>query len=123
MDLTSLTDDYEVFNQSSPSLNVPEDMVFRGNPSAVFKSCWRANQGGEKLGSLLNPNFLLPHLNLLLVLLSHLHPPGLNKLTLKEEGNLRARRQWKLEDLVLPLKKRPTGQQSNREPVMSPAED
>ena len=72
---------------------------------------------------MLNPNFLLPHLNLLLVLLSHLHPPGLNKLTLRGEGNPRARRQWKLEDLVLPLKKRPTGQLSNREPVMPPVED
>ena len=92
--------------------------VFRGNPSAVFKSCWKASQEWGKLGSLLNPNFLLPHRNLPLVLLSHLHPPRLNKLTLRGEGNQRVRRQWNLEDLVLPLKKRPIGQLSSREPVM-----
>ena len=97
--------------------------VFRGNPSTVFKSCWKANQEEGKLGSLLNPNFLLPHLNLLIALLSHLHLPGLNKLTLRGEGNQRVRRQWNLEDLVLPLKKRPTGQLSSREPVMPPTED
>ena len=97
--------------------------VFKGNPNAAFKSCWRTSQGGGKLGSLLNPNFLLPHLNLLIVLLSHLFPPGLNKLTLRGEGNPRVRRQWKLEDLVLPLKKRSTGQPSNRESVMPPTED
>ena len=97
--------------------------VFRGNPSAAFKSYWRASQEGGKLGSLLNPNFLLPHLNLLLALLSHLHPQRLNKSTLRGEGNLRAKRQWKLEDLVLPLKRRPIGQLSNREPVMPPAKD
>ena len=124
--------------------------VFKGNPSASFKSCWRTSQEGRKLGSLLNLNFLLPHLNLflmllsqeggklgsllnlnfllphlnlLLVLLSHLYLPGLNKLTLRGEGNPRVKRQWKLEDFVLPLKKRPTGQLSNRGPVMPPAED
>ena len=97
--------------------------VSKGNPNAVFKSYWKASQEGGKLGSLLNPNFLLPHLNLLLTLLSHVHPPGLNKLTLRRERNQRARRQWHLEDLVLPLKKRPTGQLSNREPVMPPVED
>ena len=97
--------------------------VFRGNPNAAFKNCWRANQEGGKLGSLLNPNFLLPHLNLLPVLLSHLHPPGLNKLTLRGEGNQRARRRWNLEDFILPLKKRHTGQLSNREPARPPIEN
>ena len=97
--------------------------VFIGNPSAVFKSCWKASQEGGKLGSLLNPNFLLFYLNLPLAFLNHLYPPRLNKLTLRGEGNQMVRRQWNLEDLVLPLKKRPTGQLSSREPVMPPAED
>ena len=97
--------------------------VSKGNPSVAFKNCWKVSQEGEKLGSLFSPNFLLPHLNLLLALLSHFHPLGLNKLTLRGEGNLRARRQWNLEDLVLPLKKRPTGQINSREPVMPPIED
>ena len=97
--------------------------VFRGNPSVAFKNCWKVSQEGEKLGSLLNLNFLLPHLNLVLALLNHLHPLGLNKLTLRGEGNQKARRQWNLKDLVLPSKKRPTGQLSNRELVMPPAED
>ena len=97
--------------------------VFKGNPNAAFKNCWRTSQEGGKLGSLLNPNFLLSHLNLLPVLLSHLHPPRSNKLTLKGEGNQRARRHWNLEDFVLPLKRRYTGQLSNRRPARPPAED
>ena len=97
--------------------------VSKGNPSAFFKNCWKASQKGGKLGSLLNLNFLLPYLNLLLTLFSHLHPQGSNKLILRGEGNRRAIRQWNLEDLVLPAKKRPTGQPSSREPVMPPAVD
>ena len=97
--------------------------IFRGNPNVAFKNCWKVSQEGKKLGSLLNLNFLLPHLNLLIVLLSHLHPPGLNKLILRRERNRRARRQWNLEDLVLPAKKRPTGQPSSRESIMPPAEN
>ena len=97
--------------------------VFRGNPSVAFKNCWKVSQEGKKLGSLLNLNFLLPYLNLLLTLFSHLHPQGSNKLILRGEGNRRARRQWNLEDLVLPTKKRPTSQLSSKEPVMPPAKD
>ena len=97
--------------------------VFRGNPNAAFKNCWRTSQEGGKLGSLFNPNFLLSHLNLLPVLLSHLHPPESNKLTLRGEGNQRARRRWNLGDLVLPLKKRHTSQLNNRRPARPPAED
>ena len=66
--------------------------VFKGNPSVAFKNCWKVSQEGEKLGSLLNPSFLLLHLNLLLAFLSRLHPPGSNKLILRGEGNQRARR-------------------------------
>ena len=97
--------------------------VFRGNLNAAFKNCWRTSKERGKLGSLLNPNFLLFHLNLLPVLLSRLHSQGSNKLTLRGEGNQRARRHWNLEDLVLPLKKRHTGQLSNRRPARPPAED
>ena len=86
--------------------------VFRGNPNAAFKNCWRTSQEGGKLGSLLNPNFLLSHLNLLPVLLSRLHPPGSNKLTLRGEGNQRARRHWNQ-----------PGQLSNKKPTRPPAED
>ena len=32
VDLTSITDDYEVFNQSSPSPNIPEDMGIQSKP-------------------------------------------------------------------------------------------
>ena len=95
----------------------------KGNPNAVFKSYWRANQEGGRLRSLLNPNFLLPHLNLLFVPLNHLLPSGLNNLALRGEGNQRVRRRWNLGDLVLPLKKSHTGQLSNRRPARPPAED
>ena len=66
--------------------------AFRGNPSAAFKSYWRASQEGGRLGILLNPNFLFPHLNLLFVPLSHHLPPRLNNLILRGEGSPRARR-------------------------------
>ena len=97
--------------------------VFRGNPNVAFKNCWRASQEGGKLGSRLNPNFLLSYLNLLPVLLRRLHPLGSNKLTLRGEGNQRARRRWNLGDLVLSLKKSHTGQLSNRRPARSLAKD
>ena len=97
--------------------------VFRGNPNAAFKNCWRTSQEGGELGSLLNPNFLLSYLNLFPVRLSRLHPPGSNKLTLRGERNQRARRRWNLGDLVLPLKKRHIGQLSNKRPAKPPAED
>ena len=97
--------------------------VFRGNPNAAFKNCWRASQEGGKLGSLLNPNFFLSYLNLFPVFLSHLYPPGSNKLTLRGEGNQRARRHWNLGDLILPLKKSHTGQLSNRIPTRPSVED
>ena len=97
--------------------------VFKGSPSVAFKNCWKVSQEREKLGSLLNPRFLILHLNLLLALLSHLHPPGSNKLILRGERNQRVRRWWNLEDLVLPVKRRLTSQPSSRKPVMSPAED
>ena len=97
--------------------------VFRGNPNASFKNCWRASQEGGKLGSLLNPNFLLSYLNPLPVFLSRLYPPGSNKLTLRGERNQRAKKRWNLGDLVLPLKKNHTGQPSNRKPARPPAED
>ena len=97
--------------------------VFRGNPNAAFKNCWRASQEGEKLGSLLNPNFLLSYLNPLPVFLSRLHSPGSNKLTLRGERNQRAKKRWNLGDLVLPLKKNHTGQPSNRKPARPPVED
>ena len=47
---------------------------------------------GPNMGSLLNPNFLLPHLNLLFVRLSHPLSPELNNLTLRGEGSPRTRR-------------------------------
>ena len=97
--------------------------VFRGNPDVAFKNCWRASPEGGKLGSLLNPNFLLSYLNLLPVFLSHLYPPGSNKLTLRGEGNQRARRHWNLGDLILPLKKSHIGQLSNRRPTRPSVED
>ena len=93
VDLTSATDDYEVFNQSTPSPNTSEDMASRGNPNAIFKSCWRASWEAGRLEGLPNLNFLLPLLNLLIVPLSHPLPPGLNNLTLRGEGSLRAKKQ------------------------------
>ena len=92
MDLTSATDDYEVFNQSTPSPNTPEDMGIQRKPNAIFKSYWRASQEGGRLGGLPNLNFLLPLLNLLFVPLSHPLPPGLNNLILKGEWSPRAKK-------------------------------
>ena len=76
VDLIVSTDDYEVFNQPHHHKTCLKIWVFKGNPSIVSKNCWKASQEGEKLGSLLSPSFLLLHLNLLLALLSHLHPLG-----------------------------------------------
>ena len=37
VDLTLPNDDYEVFNQSSPSLNVPEDMGIQRKPQRILQ--------------------------------------------------------------------------------------
>ena len=94
VDLALATDGYEVFDQSTPSPNYPEDMGSRGSPNAISRNYWRANLEGGRLEGPPNQNFLPPPplLNLLLVPLSHFLPLGLNNLTLKGEGSLRARR-------------------------------
>ena len=123
MDLTSATTTMKSSINLLRHQTYLKTWAFKGNSSTAFKNCWKASQEGEKLGSLPNPSFLLLHLNLLLAFLNHFHPPGSSKLILRGEGNRRVRRQWNLEDLVLPAKKRPTGQPSSRELVMPPVED
>ena len=86
VDLTSATDNYEVFNQSSPSPNTPEDMGIQRKPQSSLQELLESKPGRGEAGR--SP----PHLNLFLVPLSHPLPPGLNNLTLRGEGSPRARR-------------------------------
>ena len=66
------------------------------------------------LGNQLSPNFLLLLLNFLSLLISHLCRPKLNLLTRKGRESRRARRYWRLGDLALCLKKRPSGLPSSK---------
>ena len=50
VDLTSLTDDYEVFNQSSPSPNVPEDMGIQRKPQRSLQELLESQPGRGEAG-------------------------------------------------------------------------
>ena len=50
VDLTLLTDDYEVFNQSSPSPNVPEDMGIQRKPQRSLQELLENQSGRGEAG-------------------------------------------------------------------------
>ena len=50
VDLTSLTDDYEVFNQSSPSPNIPEDMGIQRKPQRSLQELLENQPGRGEAG-------------------------------------------------------------------------
>ena len=123
MDLTFPIDDYEVFNQSFPSLNVPKDMGIQRKPQHSLQELLESQPRRGEAGKSAQPK--LPHAPPKSPHRAPQPPPPswMNKLTLRGEGNQRARSRWNLEDFVLPLKKRHTGQLSNKEPVRPPAEN
>ena len=93
VDLASATDGYEVFNQSTPLPNNPEDMGIQRKPQHSLQEQLESQLGRGEAGMPTQPKLPPPPLlNLLLVPLSHLLPLGLNNLTLRGEGSLRARR-------------------------------
>ena len=55
MDLTSATDDYEVFNQSSPSLNTPEDMGIQKKPQHSLQELLESQPGRGEAGKPAQP--------------------------------------------------------------------
>ena len=92
VDLTSAADDYEVFNQSTPSPNTPEGMGIQRKPQRSLQELLESQPGRGEVGRSAQPKLPPPLLNLLFVPLSHLLPPGLNNLTLRGEGSPRARK-------------------------------
>ena len=55
VDLTSLTDDYEVFNQSSPSPNAPEDMGIQRKPQRSLQELLESQPGRGEAGKSAQP--------------------------------------------------------------------
>ena len=55
VDLTSLTDDYEVFNQSSLSPNVPEDMGIQRKPQRSLQELLENQPGRGEAGKSTQP--------------------------------------------------------------------
>ena len=55
MDLTFPTDDYEVFNQSPPSLNVPEDMGIQRKPQCNLQELLESQPGRGEVGKSTQP--------------------------------------------------------------------
>ena len=55
VDLTSLTDDYEVFNQSSPSPNVSEDMGIQRKPQRSLQELLENQPGRGEAGKSAQP--------------------------------------------------------------------
>ena len=60
MDLTLPTDDYEVFNQSSPSLNVPEDMGIQKKPQRSLQELLESQPGRGEAGKPAQPKLPPP---------------------------------------------------------------
>ena len=123
VDLTSLTDDYEVFNLSSPSRNVPEDMGIQRKPQHSLQELLESQPGRGEAGKSAQPK-LPPVLPKSPPRAPQPPPPSrFEQADPKRRRNQRARRRWNLGDLILPLKKSHTGQPSNRRPASPPAED
>ena len=55
VDLTLPTNDYEVFNQSSPSLNVPEDMGIQRKPQRSLQELLESQPGRGEAGKSAQP--------------------------------------------------------------------
>ena len=92
MDLASAIDGYEVFDQSTPSPNYPEDMGIQRKPQRSLQELLESQPGRGEAGRPTQPKLPPPLLNLLFLPLSHLLPLGLNNLILRGEGSLRVRR-------------------------------
>ena len=60
MDLTLPTDDYEVFNQSSPSLNLPEDMGIQRKPQRSLQELLESQPGRGEAGKPAQPKLPPP---------------------------------------------------------------
>ena len=60
MDLTSATDDYKVFNQSTPSPNTPEDMGIQRKPQRNLQKLLESQPGREEAGRSAQPKLPPP---------------------------------------------------------------
>ena len=60
MDLTLPTDDYEVFNQLSPSQNVPEDMGIQRKPQHSLQELLESQPGRGEAGKPAQPKLPPP---------------------------------------------------------------
>ena len=95
VDLTLATEDYEVFNQSTPSPNTSEDMGIQRKPQRSLQELLESQPVRGEVGRSAQPKLPPPHPpppNLLTVPLSHPLLPGLNNLTLRGGGSLRAKK-------------------------------
>ena len=60
MNLTSATDNYEVFNQSSPSPNIPEDMGIQRKPQRSLQELLESQPGRDEAGKPAQPKLPPP---------------------------------------------------------------
>ena len=60
MDLTSATDDYEVFNQSTSSLDTPEDMGIQRKPQRSLQELLESQPGRGEVGRPTQPKLPPP---------------------------------------------------------------
>ena len=60
MDLTSITNDYEVFNQSFPSPNIPEDMGIQRKPQRSLQELLESLPGWGEVGKPAQPKLPPP---------------------------------------------------------------
>ena len=60
MDLTLPTDDYKIFNQSSPSQSVPEDLGIQRKPQRSFQELLESQLGRGEAGKPVQPKLPPP---------------------------------------------------------------
>ena len=94
MDLTSATDDYEVFNQSSPSPNTPEDMGIQRKPQRSLQKLLESQLGRGEAGKPAQPKLPPPPLK------SPLRAPQPPPPTRPEQPNPKRRKEPKGKEVV-----------------------
>ena len=92
VDLSSATDDYEVFDLLTPSPNTSEDMGIQRKPQRSLQELLESQPGRGEAGRPTQQKLPPPLLNPLYVPLSQLLLLGPNNLTPRGEGSPRARK-------------------------------
>ena len=111
MDLTSITDDYEVFNQSTPSPNTPEDMGIQRKPQRSLQELLKSQPGRGEAGRSAQPKLPPPPPK------SPLRAPQPPPPSRTEQPNPKRRREPKSKEVIEIRRTRPSNEEEARRPT------